>query len=138
MLNRVSVRLFLNMLIPLLIGLFFYLTSGKNTYLSSHMADLGVQLMRIQYPLILQYYFCDFLWGYSLYSGLRLFINNRSIVLLISISTASVMESIQLLSFVPGTFDVCDILVESLGIVIALLTTQMIIRRHKNEETTNA
>ena len=135
--SRVSVRLFINMLIPLMLGLFIYLTSGNNTYLSDFASSSGIQLIKIQYPGIVRFYLCDLLWGYSLYSGLRIFNDNAGVALLTAVITASVMEALQMTAVIPGTFDVWDIAVEIIGIILALLTTNFITGRKRDEETEN-
>ena len=69
-------------------------------------------------------YLMDFLWSCSLTSTVGLIIGlderNLKVSAIISICFIVFTETIQLFNFVPGIFDICDILVELSGIVISL------------------
>ena len=69
-------------------------------------------------------YLMDFLWSCSLTSTVGLIIGlderNLKVSAIISICFIVFTETIQLFNFVPGVFDICDILVELSGIVISL------------------
>ena len=68
-------------------------------------------------------YFPDIMWGYSLVFALFCVIGNNAAdirkIFWIAFSFSAVMEMMQKTSFVPGTFDVFDIVVEFLAEAIA-------------------
>ncbi|MBP5260682.1 MAG: hypothetical protein J6Z43_00995 [Clostridiales bacterium] len=138
--NRGNIVCFIGMAISLMIGLVIYLTNGSTTYISGSFEKLGIKLISIDYPKIIKNYGCDFLWGYALCSGLQMFNSNAGSRLgLLKVITASmllaiIMESLQKVSFISGTFDILDILVECGAICIAGFITNTYMRRHQNEK----
>jgi len=138
--NIIQAVLLLNMVIPILAGLFVYLTSGHQTYISEYASKIGIEMRTINYPSIIRCYGCDFLWGYSLCSGLQLFVTDGLYRhALIKVITASMliaitMECLQRLPFISGTFDIADIFVECGAICIAAFITNLFKRRHQNEK----
>lgn len=69
-------------------------------------------------------YFLDMLWAYALMNTLIFLIGNSSSTIKISVSIAVIftviLEGVQLTSFVSGTFDVWDIMVEIIGELFAV------------------
>ncbi|MBQ1390029.1 MAG: hypothetical protein IIY78_10480, partial [Clostridia bacterium] len=68
-------------------------------------------------------YLMDILWSCSLSSAIGLIIGTSGKITLCIITSSGfivIMEMIQIFSFVPGTFDVWDIVVELLSSVITL------------------
>lgn len=128
------------MTIPLILGLLIYLTAGSQTYISSFASKIGIAVKSIDYPGMIRAHGCDLLWGYSLSSGLQLFIKNGyglpDLLKVITVASlvALAMESIQVFSFVSGTFDVKDIIVEFCAICAAALVTKIYTGRHQNEK----
>lgn len=121
-----------NIIVPLFCGLFIYLTKAESTYLSNYLSVIRSVLPTICYPYIIQNYACDYLWTYSLFFCLRLTLgdilkgkHNWKVILLTSV-TAIILETIQLIKTVPGTFDFLDILTELIAVVVALLITERI------------
>ena len=115
-------------IIPLLTGLTIYLTSGNNTYVSAFASGLGINLISVNYPEIIRNYACDFLWGYALYSGLRLFdekSNPHAKSALIALTAVTILELTQLSPKFPGTFDCFDILVETAAVITAMFITTL-------------
>ena len=137
--SRYRTICFVNMAIPLVIGLFIYLTSENHTYLSEFFHSIGFPNLVIKYAPIVRNYGCDFLWGYSLCSGLCLFSSNSgsikrlSFTIIVSCIAAVCFEAIQRLEAVPGVFDTLDILVELTGSVLAGLTIHCFMRRYGYE-----
>ena len=129
-----------NIIIPLICGLFIYLTKEESTYLSRFLHVFRSLLPVIRYPQIISNYACDFLWTYSLFFCLRLTLgdklkgeHNLTVITLTSV-VAIILETMQLIKSVPGTFDLLDILVELVAVTIAFLVTTLIERRFKYYE----
>ena len=137
--NKFCVFVFLNMLIPLVVGALIYITSGERTMISDAFAKFRLEPVHIRYPSIIRAHACDLLWGYSLCAGLYLFntIENgvRRLFGIITAAslTAVIMESVQLLQGVPGTFDIKDIFVELFGIALAAVIIEITVRRNQND-----
>lgn len=116
-----------NIIIPLLVGLFIYLTSRNRTVLYDMFSYIGIRLQPINYPQFLRNYGCDFLWAYSLYWGVYfwgLFGGWQSLAIvagIVVIPFALIMEFIQIPKSMPGTFDVFDIGIEVLAIGLAVI-----------------
>lgn len=132
----------INIVLPLILGLFIYLTKAERTYLSDFLSAFQSGLPIINYPEIVRNYACDFMWAYSLSFCLRLSLGNTlkvkynlSVITLTS-TVAIVMEAIQLIQIVPGVFDPWDMLVELVAITIATSITLIIERRFNNYEET--
>lgn len=127
--------------IPLIIGLFIYMTSKDHTILTDFLSNIGISLSRFEYPTIIRYYACDFLWAYAMCSGLWLFSSDRRSnktmirVVVTAIGFAAVFESLQLIKGFPGTFDIYDVLVEAAAIIIATIIIKTITRRYHYEES---
>lgn len=129
-----------NVLIPLICGLFIYLTKAERTYLSDFLSGLRSVLPIIRYPQVIGNFACDFLWTYSLFFCLRLTLGDKLkgeynlTVIAVTVIVAIILETIQLIKTVPGTFDPLDILVELIAIAVAFLVVTIIERRFKYYE----
>lgn len=55
-------------------------------------------------------------------------------VILVTTAVAVILETIQLINTIPGTFDLLDILVELTAVIVAFFITTLIERRFKNYE----
>ena len=110
----------LYILLPLNIGLFIYVTSDARTYLGDSIRSI-INLPIVNYPSIVRNYACDCLWCVSLFATIhRIYANHNDGILIstiISLLFSSVMETLQKVPSIPGTFDIWDIAMESLVIV---------------------
>lgn len=129
-----------NIIIPLICGLFIYLTKVEKTYVSDFLSGFRAVLPTIRYPQIIGSFACDFLWTYSLFFCLRLSLgdklkgeHNLTVIAVTSV-VAIIMETIQLIKTIPGTFDPLDILVELIAIAVAFSVVTIIERRFKYYE----
>lgn len=127
----------LNLIIPLICGLFIYLTKAEHSYVASFLSAIRSLLPTIRYPYIIRNFACDFLWSYSLFFCLRLTLgdslkgkHNLTVITVTSV-VAIILESLQLTNAVPGTFDPLDIVTELLAVAVAFLITSLIERRFK-------
>lgn len=130
----------LNIILPLICGLFIYLTKAEKTYLSDFLSAFRSVLPVIRYPYIIRNFACDFLWTYSMFFCFRFTLgdklkgkHNLTVILLTGV-VAIILEAIQLIKTIPGTFDPLDILVELIAIAAAFLVTTIIERRFKYYE----
>ena len=116
----------LNIMIPILMGIFIYLFYSPNTifvkfvntYINIIIFDRNVFID------ILRNYFCDFCWSYSLsFTISYIYKNQLSIIttIVIPVSVGLCLEILQLTSLTSGTYDLLDIFMESLASVICYL-----------------
>ena len=127
----------LNVIAPVLIGailyyLFFpdavFVRLIDNLLGSSYHIPVNVDNILIK---LIRFYFLDFLWAYALMSAVILIFKNDSRVFVIILIFEIVLELIQLLPSIRGTFDVCDIGIEILASILVIKLSR---RRFKNEE----
>ncbi len=129
-----------NIIIPLIIGLFIYMTKPSSTYLSDFLSGFRSVLPIIRYPIIIDFYACDFLWTYSMFFCLRLTLGDalkgkyNLMVITVTGVVAIILESLQLIKGVPGTFDPMDVVTELIAVTVAFLLTIIIERRFKYYE----
>jgi len=124
-----------NIIVPLNAGLFIYLTKSERTYLSDFLAFFRAKMPIIKYPALINSFACDFLWTYAMFFCIRISLGNElrgkhnlTVIILTGI-VAIILESIQLIKGIPGTFDVFDLIVELIAIAVAILITNFIERR---------
>lgn len=129
-----------NIIIPLILGLFIYLTKPSSTYISDFLSVFRSILSTIRYPEIIDFYACDFLWTYSMFFCLRLTLgdalkgkHNLTVITVTGV-VAIILEILQLIKGVPGTFDPMDIVTELIAVAVAFLITIIIERRFKYYE----
>lgn len=127
----------LNVIAPVLFGailyyLFFpdavFVRLIDNLLGSSYHIPVNVDIILIK---LIRFYFLDFLWAYALMSAVILIFKNDSRVFVIILIFEIVLELIQLLPSIRGTFDVCDIGIEILASILVIKLSR---RRFKNEE----
>ena len=132
-----------NVIVPLICGLFIYLTKVESTYISGFLSGIRSMLPVIRYPLLINYFAADFLWTYSLFFCLRLTLGDElkgrhslTVIILTGVM-AVVFELLQLTKRVPGTFEPWDIAVELSAVAIAFLISLLIDRGYKSREQKN-
>ena len=127
----------LNVIAPVLFGailyyLFFpdavFVRLIDNLLGSSYHIPVNVDNILIK---LIRFYFLDFLWAYALMSAVILIFKNDSRVFVIILIFEIVLELIQVLPSIRGTFDVCDIGIEILASILVIKLSR---RRFKNEE----
>ena len=127
----------LNVIAPVLFGaILYYLFFPEAVFVrlidnllgSSYHIPVNVDNILIK---LIRFYFLDFLWAYALMSAVILIFKNDSRVFVIILIFEIVLELIQLLPSIRGTFDVCDIGIEILASILAIKLSR---RRFKNEE----
>ena len=135
--------------IPLLVGLVIYLVFKPSAFISRLFFDLlGQQPLIIQTPKcwfwnFIRFYLCDLLWAFSFTAVLQLVLGSGQIhtllsllsllSLLICIIAGVAIELLQQQGIISGTFDIWDLLVESIGSILSLITTTYK-RRKQNEK----
>ena len=127
----------LNVIAPVLIGaILYYLFFPEAVFVrlidnllgSSYHIPVNVDNILIK---LIRFYFLDFLWAYALMSAVILIFKNDSRVFVIILIFEIVLELIQLLPSIRGTFDVCDIGIEILASILVIKLSR---RRFKNED----
>lgn len=127
----------LNVIAPVLIGaILYYLFFPEAVFVrlidnllgSPYHIPVNVDNILIK---LIRFYLLDFLWAYALMSAVILIFKNDRRVFMIILIFEIVLELIQLLPSIRGTFDVCDIGIEILASILAIKLSR---RRFKNEE----
>ncbi len=124
-----------NIIVPLIIGLFIYLTKADRTYINNALSVFRSWLPTLKYPDLIRSFACDFLWAYSLFFCIRLTLGDtikgkyNLTVITVTCVVAVILETLQLIKGVPGTFDPLDIVTEMIAIAVAFLITLIIERR---------
>ena len=127
----------LNVIAPVLIGaILYYLFFPEAVFVrlidnllgSSYHIPVNVDNILIK---LIRFYLLDFLWAYALMSAVILIFKNDSRVFVIILIFEIVLELIQLLPSIRGTFGVCDIGIEILASIFVIKLSR---RRFKNEE----
>lgn len=129
-LKRKNLLLFFNISFPLLIGLAIYVFCYQNTYINTTIENiLGFSLPYFYFDnafhRFLTCWACDILWAYSLTFALFFCFKNFNksllIVCMLSGLFSLVIELLQLIGIINGTFDIWDIIMEFIAILIAVI-----------------
>lgn len=129
--NRKRVLFYgINIVLPLLIGGIVYVVFRRDTYLAEFVFEIiGLKQKEIILPawlsFIVRNYISDFLWAYSLAFALSSLFQykrrNAVIVFVICVVFALTIELLQNTRAFSGTFDVVDIALEAISVLLALL-----------------
>lgn len=134
----------LHTLIPLCMGTGIYILVRPGTYiaricisLNPWLGELRIRMGTDLFHIFLRNYACDMLWAYALTIGLfwygRLTGQKVWKSALIGGGFAVLMESLQILPVIPGTFDGMDVVTEILAMLIAECVS-MIFYKYKDKE----
>lgn len=134
----------LHTLIPLCMGTGIYILVRPGTYiaricisLNPWLGELRIRMGTDLFHMFLRNYACDMLWAYALAIGLfwygRLTGQKVWKSALIGGGFAVLMESLQILPVIPGTFDGMDVVTEILATLIAGCVS-MIFYKYKDKE----
>lgn len=134
----------LHILIPLCVGTGIYILVRPGTYiaricisLNPWLGELRIRMGTDLFHMFLRNYACDMLWAYALTIGLfwygRLTGQKVWKSALIGGGFAVLMESLQILPVIPGTFDGMDVVTEILATLIAGCVS-MIFYKYKDKE----
>lgn len=116
----------LSIFIPLFIGAFFYVFMAPETYVSKFIQNvIDKDFLKPSFYSswifrILRNHLCDILWAWSLSTALFSITELFSLSFAMAVFFESFMEILQKLGFVPGTFDILDIIFEMLTSFIAV------------------
>lgn len=134
----------LNIVIPIIIGLFIYLSFRRDTYVAAWMckqfsiADWSDILRDGALKLFLKNFAADILWSYSLTFAITYTLANGTKKLYIAFIVCScfeiVIETLQKVGFFHGTFDIYDIVFEIVTTGIALYIIKLSYREETNEK----
>ena len=136
----------LNICIPLIIGFLFYLLFRPDIFLSktiygifniNHSPSLYKLFIGNIIGRLLINYLCDFLWAYALSWALFYIkdLYNYSILrtLFYCVSADCIMELLQLIDCISGTFDYYDIIVQIFATLIVLILYKNITNKGEGE-----
>ena len=130
---------------PLAIGLAIYLVFKPSAFISKMISDcFGFQVSHIVIPdnwflAFVSSYLCDMIWAFSFSSAIILVLNNcytkYSVSFIICISIGIALELLQKNMVLSGTYDICDLIVESVGSFLSIIIIRTrYSRRKKNEK----
>lgn len=129
--------------VPMVVGLIVYLILKPSAYVSELIIDIfGLRQLNIQtsdnwFLSIIRNYLCDFLWAFSLTAAISLlYYDNRfrsAISVLICLIVGIIIELMQLLGVISGTFDIVDLIVQSIGSILSIIISKIYLRGNKNE-----
>ena len=129
--------------LPMVVGLIVYLILKPSAYVSELIIDiLGLRQLNIQtsdnwFLSIIRNYLCDFLWAFSLTAAISLlYYDNRFrsvISVLICLIVGIIIELLQLWGVISGTFDIVDLIVQSIGSILSIIISKIYLRGNKNE-----
>jgi hypothetical protein len=140
------VKIILNIIIPLAIGgIVYYITSPEVIFVQKLDAMLGIvrnageKLYNDNFLYAFsRNYFLDMLWAYALTFCVYVLVDNNTEsiykTMAISFTFSFVMEFLQLTDTVKGTFDVIDVLVELIAIMIAVFIIKLHFRGESVDE----
>ena len=130
--------------LPLVLGLTIYVLFKPTAIVSKVVIDLlGLAPFKVQgfggpFDYFIRFYLCDMLWAFSFTALTRLILGERKkhviISFLVCLITGGMIELLQNQKVIVGTFDIYDILVETIGSVAAIMIIILFKRRTKNEK----
>jgi len=129
--------IFLNVIIPLFLGIIIYYTFFPEAIFVGYIDKLLPVSYHIPVNLenvavrLLRFYLLDFLWAYALMSLIVCWLGFDIRIMVVIFLFIIIMELLQLVPFVQGTFDICDIFVEMFASILVILISR---RRFRNEK----
>lgn len=126
----------LNIVLPLLIGLFIYINCRPNSYIALMTSSvIGLREHYYTLPPIINNYVPDYMWAYALmfvvYRVVGIYKRNIRASICISIVFSVLTELFQLFQSNIFTFDGMDIAVEIMAITMASIVIKLIEREGK-------
>lgn len=128
-------------ILPLIFGLIIYILSDRDVFISKLIFNLipfSFSSLNIRHPVFLFFrnHMCDFFWAVSLESCIGLILLNCKkqflISIIISVVLSVLLELFQLFGIISGTFDIFDLLFETIAIIMAgLILNKSIWRSNK-------
>lgn len=131
-----SVFVGINIVLPLVWGLGFYLVMREDSWITQTLTggagvpSLLKETAKILFPF--EGHLADFLWAYSFTFVMGMLLEIRP-AFIVAVVTETVLELIQLSPAIHMTFDVFDIVAELLATVLALLIVIRLRRRYSHE-----
>lgn len=141
--KRRTILFLINICIPLVVGLFIYLIYDADTYVTGFFHSLfgkskGIYIRDGITRQIIRNYLADGCWAYALTFSVMFFMEKKESNLIIGglvcFAFSLLMEVCQNSRIIHGTFDVFDIVIEAVFIVLALT---IIKKEGKNYEEDN-
>lgn len=132
-----------NIILPLVIGTIVYLYVKP----SAPISQLIYFILHISPPVLrvgptgihrfIQCYLCDILWSYSLTFALSLYLGRDRLLLtyVIAASFSTLVEVLQLLPYILGSFDIFDIIVQLIACTISIRIITFYERRISDDKT---
>ena len=127
----------LNIIFPLIIGLIIYYLDGASIIVFD---VLGIKTSPVfEHCSVLKFlrnHICDAIWAYCLFFSLNFITKAHNKSLFISIIFCIAIECFQKTAILAGTFDIIDIVLEIIAIIIALSISLFFIKEKKHENKT--
>lgn len=132
-----------NIIIPLLCGGLVYLISSPDVIfvniINTHIKTITpIVSFNSVVGRFLRNYLLDILWAYALVFAIYFIVDTAEVwrILVLTMVFSIILEAVQVFDFVPGTFDVWDILFEGIAETLAAIFIK-IMRRQKSYEKQN-
>ena len=131
----------LNILIPIVLGGIIYITTSQDVLFMKFISGIvNVNKFSVNHNavwfLFLRNYLADILWGYALVFAIYIIMDSAATWKLLGVvfPFSILMEMLQILDNVPGTFDYWDIVVEAVAEMIAVIIIKIVRRKLGNEK----
>lgn len=116
--------LILNTIVPLISGLAIYIFMKSGTFINTLSGVDFHYIPKTVFGLFIVNWFCDFLWAYALVFALYIVLSPFKSKLLfscvISVLLGLILEILQGVNILSGTFDWWDIIIEIVAVIIAM------------------
>lgn len=116
--------LILNTIVPLISGLAIYIFMKSGTFINTFSGVDFHYIPKTVFGLFIVNWFCDFLWAYALVFALYIVLSPFKSKLLfscvISVLLGLILEILQGVNILSGTFDWWDIIIEIVAVIIAM------------------
>lgn len=143
--KRVKIITILNIILPIILGgLIYYLYSPEVWFVKiiDNIIGVKIHLNANRGSFIwdfIRFYLLDMLWAYALVFALFFTMDNNTarllVIFLLTLSFSCMMEILQLISIVNGTFDIMDIVVMLFAEIIAVFVIKRFLKGGSLNET---
>lgn len=143
--KRIKITIVLNIILPIILGGFvYYLYSPEVWFVEKVDTIIGVEIhlsaKRGSFTWeFVRFYLLDMLWAYALVFALFFFMDNNAArlwaIFLLTLSFSCMMEILQLISVVNGTFDIMDIMAMLFAELVAVFVIKRLLKGGSLNET---
>ncbi|MBP3330420.1 MAG: hypothetical protein J6L89_06260 [Clostridia bacterium] len=130
--------IFLNIVVPLILGLIIYVFMKNGTYINTFLKTESDYYPESILGVFIVNWFCDFLWAYALlfllYFVLFPFQNRIAISSVMTFVLGTILEILQKFDVLTGTFDWWDIVIETIAVIVSVINLFFINKKFATEK----